>query len=83
MVQKVNNAYRLDDTLENNKIQTTNQSKSISDTKMGAQGDQSAPKAPKLKAEAAQSLPKIAQGDPKTPKVVQKASKSGPIIRPN
>ena len=47
---------------------------------MGAQGDQAAPKAPKLKAEAAQSLPKIAQSHPRTPKVIQKASKSGPKI---
>ena len=57
--------------------------KSISETKMEAQGDQTAPKAPKLKAEAAQSLPKIAQSPPKTPKVVQKASKSGQKIEQN
>ena len=43
---------------------------------MGAQGDQAAPKAPKLKPDDDQSLPKVAQSRPKTPKVVQKASKS-------
>ena len=45
--------------------------KSISETKMGAQGDQAAPKAPKLKPNDAQSLPKVAQRPPKTPKGLQ------------
>ena len=44
---------------------------SISETKMGAQGDQVAPKASKLKANDAQSLPKVAQRPPKTPKGLQ------------
>ena len=45
--------------------------KSISETKMGAQGDQAAPKAPKLKPKDAQGLPKVLQRHPKIPKVVK------------
>ena len=44
---------------------------SISETKMGAQGDQAAPKAPKFKPNDAQSLPKVAQRPPKIPKGLQ------------
>ena len=50
---------------------------------MGAQGDQAAPKAPKLKPNDAQSLPKVDQRPPKTskgakttPKCDQKCSKN-------
>ena len=47
---------------------------------MGAQGEQAAPKAPKLKPKDAQSFPKVVQRHPKIPKVAQsgkKWSKSG------
>ena len=54
--------------------------KSISETKMGAQGDQAAPKAPKLTPSDAQSLPKPAQSHPKTPKVVQSDAKMVPKV---
>ena len=49
--------------------------KSISETKMGAQGDQATPKAPKLKPNDAQSLPK---GSPETSQDSKRAPK-----RPN
>ena len=45
---------------------------SISETKMGAQGDQAAPKAPKLKPNDAQSLPKVAQRPPQDSKRASK-----------
>ena len=50
---------------------------------MGAQGDQAAPKAPKLKPKDAQGLPKVLQRHPKIPKVAKicqkwfKSSKNG------
>ena len=53
--------------------------KLISVTKIGAQGDQAAPRAPKLKPNDGQSLPKVLQRHPKIPKVSksdQKWSKS-------
>jgi len=54
--------------------------KPISETKMGAQGDQAAPKASKLKPNDGQSLPKVLQRHTKIQKVAQscqKWSKSG------
>ena len=47
---------------------------------MGAQGDQAAPKAPKLKPNDAQSLPKVAQRLPKTPKGRQNDPKMQPKV---
>ena len=46
---------------------------------MGAQGDQAAPKAPKLKPKDAQSLPKVVKRHPKIQKVT-KSAKSGPKV---
>ena len=46
---------------------------------MGAQGDQAAPKAPKLKPKDAQSLPKVLQRHPKILKV-PKVAKSNPKV---
>ena len=43
---------------------------------MGAQGDQAAPKAPKLKPDDPQSLPKVAQSYPKIPKSGPKRSQN-------
>ena len=50
---------------------------------MGAQGDQVAPRVPKLKANDAQSLPKVIQRHPKTPKVFQDEPKIGPEVLQN
>ena len=47
---------------------------------MAAQGDQAAPKAPKLKPNDAQSLPKVAQRPPKTPKREQNDHKMWPEV---
>ena len=46
---------------------------------MGAQGDQAAPKAPKLMPSDAHSLPKVVQRHPKIPKVA-KVAKSCPKV---
>ena len=57
--------------------------KSISETKMGAQGDQAKPKAPKLKPNAGQSLPKVVPSHPKTTKVVPNGAQSGAKMEQN
>ena len=62
---------------------TKNQSKVKLEAKSGVQGDQAAPKSPKLTPSDAQILPKVAQSCPKTPKVVQKAPKMRPKVFPN
>ena len=50
---------------------------------MGAQGDQAAPKAPKLKPSDAQSLPKVVQGSPETSKVFWKDPTMSPKVLGN
>ena len=60
-----------------------NQLKSISETKMEAQGDPAVPKSPNLTLSEVQRYPKVAQSRPKTPKVFQKAPKMGSKVMEN
>ena len=66
-----------------------NQSKVKFEAKTGFQGDQAAPKAPKLKPKDAQSIPKVAQRHTKIPKVAKsprsesKSGKNGSQNEPN
>ena len=74
--KRLPNSPKFDDFSQNGRSKSSrNQLKSISETKMEAQGDPAAPKSPNLTPSDAQRYPKVAQSRPKTSKVFQKAPK--------
>ena len=79
--KRLPNSPKFDDFSQNGRSKSSrNQLKSISETKMEAQGDPAAPKSPNLTPSDAQSFPKVIQSHPKTPKVIQKTPNMRPKV---